>query len=535
MRIAFAEWRWALIASLLVMGLSSVPIIAGYLGQTPDQIFGGAVFDRMDYNVHLASIQTGRRGSRQYPLLHSSEIIPPAYVKLFYIAVGQAGRILPLPAPVLFEMARWLCGVGALLTMYAFAARFLRPVALRRTAFLLFAFGSGLGWLLLILNWQPAPDISPIDFWLIDLYGFFSLLTFPHFAAVFALLWTTALAFLNHWQTRRWRWLIIGITAAVLMQAIQPFAPLMVDVALGLYVLWLWRSSTRFFETLGLGLLAIAQLPLLIYSSIVFSHPIWQSFARQNLTLSPPPLYYVLGLGVLGALAVGGAWQLVRRGLAGEKRLLLTWVIGVTVLIYLPTAFQRRFTEGAIGPIAVLAATGMGSLLPQLRRLKSWLVRVGYPYRRARGLALILIIATTLPSSMYLAFGGALLGLTRSPKLFELATVTEAIDWLGGHSAWQDTVFSAEPTGAFIPARIGHRVYLGHMFETVEYQAKMTMVEKFFGSAMSDDARRAVLASCRCRFVFYGPSEKAVGNFNPPAFLRLVFTNTTVAIYEFSP
>ena len=72
MRIALREWRWALIASLLVMGLSSVPIIAGYLGQTPDQIFGGAVFDRMDYNVHLASIQTGRRGSWQYPLLHSS-------------------------------------------------------------------------------------------------------------------------------------------------------------------------------------------------------------------------------------------------------------------------------------------------------------------------------------------------------------------------------------------------------------------------------------------------------------------------------
>jgi hypothetical protein len=184
----------------------------------------------------------------------------------------------------------------------------------------------------------------------------------------------------------------------------------------------------------------------------------------------------------------------------------------------------------------VAAAIGVGGgLLPQLRRLRAGLSRVGYPYRRARGLALMLIVVAAMPSSLYLAFGGALLGFARAPLLFEPVAVTQAIDWLGDQSDWQDTTFSAERTGAIIPARIGHRVYLGHMFETVDYEAKTITVEKFFSGALSDEEKHALLIACRCRFVFYGPTEKMLGDFHSPEFLRPVFTNEAVTIYEFAP
>lgn len=536
-RISRAEWTWAVAASLLVLLLSSAPIVAGYIAQTPEQIFNGAVYDRPDYSVHLASIQTGLRGSWQYPLLHSSEQIPPAYVKTFYIAIGQVGRLLPLSAGTLYEVARWLFGLWALLTMYVFAARFLWPVTLRRTAFLFFALGSGLGWIMLVLGWQPDPEVSPIDFWLIDLYGFFSLMVFPHFSAVFALLWTAVLALLEHWQTGQGRWLAVGVIMAVLAEAIQPFAPLIVDTALAGYVVWGWVRQRRIVwrEFVTLAVLAVAQAPLLIYSAIVFSHPVWQSFSKQNITASPSPIYYLLGLGLPGALAAWGAWRLARRE-SSEARVLLTWAIGVMILIYLPTQFQRRFTEAVMGPLAVLAAVGLcNGLLPYLRRLsglRQWLARVGYPYRRARGLALTLAVVFALQSSLYVAFGGALLGITRSPKLFDSANVINAVDWLGANSDWQDTAFSAERAGSIIPARIGHRVYLGHPFETTEYKAKTANVESFFSGAMGDDDRRALLAECGCRYIFYGPAEQELGSFAPPDLLRQVFANDSVTIYE---
>ncbi|MBI3244765.1 MAG: hypothetical protein HYZ49_21005 [Chloroflexi bacterium] len=525
--------------SLLVLLISSAPIIAGYISQTPDQVFIGAVYDFPDYNVHLASIQTGLRGSWQYPLLHSSEIIPQAYVKTFYIAVGQAGRILPLPPPALFEMARWLFGLWALFTMYAFAARFLWSVALRRIAFLVFALGSGLGWLMLIFGWQPDRDVVALDFWLIDLYGFFSLMVFPHFSAVFALMWTTALSFLVFWQKGDQRWLVVGLVTIVMVQAIQPFAPLIVDLGLAGYVVWGWLSKRRLVwrEFWSLAALVAVHLPLLIYSATVFRHPVWQSFARQNQQFisSPPPIYYLLGVGLPGALAVWGAWHVIRRR-SGEGRLLLAWIIAVMILIYLPTNFQRRFTEGVMGPLAVLAAIGLGNgLLPQLRRLnglKQWLARVGYPYRRARGLLIILVVVFSAQSTLYLTFGGALPALARSPKIFVSADVTQAIDWLGQNSDWQDVVFSAERTGNLIPARIGHRVYLGHPIETAYYTLKVEQAAKFFGGPMTDDERRAVLAACACRYVFYGPVEKELGGFQPPVFLQPVFTNELTTIYE---
>ena len=539
MRISRAEWAWAGVASVFVLLLSSVPVIAGYIGQTSEQVFGGAVYDRMDYNVRLAGIQTGLRGVWESQLLHTPERVPPSYVIVFYVAIGQIGRFLPLSPPVLYEASRWVCGLWALLTMYVFAARFLNSVALRRAAYLVCALGSGIGWILLLVGWQPAPRISPVDFWLIDLYGFFSILVFPHFSAVMALAWTTALAFLIFWGTGRVRWLGLAIIASAMAQTIQPFAPLIADTALGGYALWNWVRHRKIAkrELWSLAIFSATQAPLLFYSaSIFYSDPVWKGFSRQNFTPSPPPLYYLLGLGLPGLLAMIGVWRTARRT-SSEARLLVTWVVGVAILIYLPMQFQRRFTEAVIGPVAVLAATGIGSgLLPALRRwgeFKGLLARVGYPYRRARGVIMMLALAVTMPSSLYLAFGGGLIAITRSPDLFESADVVAAVDWLGANSDWQATVLSSERVGNFIPARIGHRVFCCHWAETMYYAQKRQQIVAFF-STMSDEERLSLLNEYGVRYVFVGPDERKLGGFEPDSvsYLRQEYREGDMAIYK---
>lgn len=531
-----AEWRWALIASLSILLLTSLPYLAGQAAQTPEWVFGGALIDRMDYNVHLASIHSGLRGQWRYPLLHTSEDVPPAYVKPFYIAVGQIGRLLPLTPPALYQAARLACGLWALLAMYAFAAHFITTAALRRAAFMFFALGSGFGWLMLAARWQPQAGVSPIDFWLVDLYGFFSLLVFPHFAAVMALLWIMALGMLRHWRTGQWRWLAAAAAAAVLAQAIQPFAPLVVDLSLAAYALLRlsqWRTTS-----VSVLLLAAAQIPLLWYWQTIFaSNAVWRSFSLQNYTPSPPPLYYLLGLGIPGALALWGGWHAAKRKTNGA-RFAAIWFGVAAVLVVQPTQFQRRFAEGVMGPVAVMAALGLQyGFIPALRRLK-WPAlaakRTGYPYRRLRGTLLALTIAMAAPSSLYLAAGSVWVAIARSPELFDPANVVQGIDWLGTNSDWPDTVFSAERTGNFIPARIGHRVYLGHPIETADYAAKAENVQRFFDGGMSGAERQALLAACRCRFVFYGPYERAIGNYDVASadFLKLRFANEAVQIFE---
>ncbi|MEW5719993.1 MAG: hypothetical protein AB1817_15300, partial [Chloroflexota bacterium] len=383
--ITRAEWRWTIAASVLILFLSAIPYIIGYLSETAEWRFGGAVFDRQDYNVYLANIQIGLRGEWQLRMLHTSEELSPAYVRMFYVLIGQVGRLTHLAPAALYEAARWIAGLGMLLTLYAFTARFLYPIALRRAAFLIGALGSGIGWLLLILRWQPNPDVSPIDFWLIDLYGFFSLLAFPHFAMVMAALWSAVLAMLKHWETGQWRWLIVCALCVVVMQLAQPFGLVIITLVLIGYAAWGWFARERRFPVASLGLLMLAQLPLAAHTLLVlYGDPRWSGFSAQNITLSPDPIYYVLGLGIPGALAIVGAWRVARRRF-GPACLLVVWLVAVAILVYAPVAFQRRFAEGVTAPIAVLAALGGGySILPRLARWRS--------FRRARNVAIILTL-----------------------------------------------------------------------------------------------------------------------------------------------
>lgn len=536
-RVTRAEWHWVFIVSLGVLLLSAIPNIAGYASQTAEATFGGAVFDRADYQVHVACIQIGLQGEWLYSNLHTSESVRPAFVRTFYIFIGQVGRLLPLSPPVLFELARWCAGLWMLLTMYVFAARFLWAISLRRVAFLFCALSSGVGWLMLMLTWQPQPDVSPIDFWLLDLYGFFSLLTFPHIAMVMALSWTTVMAMLTHWETNQNRWLIIGLVMVLVAQMIQPFAPFVVDVVLSIYAVGLFVARRHAFPLRSLFLFAVVQIPLGIYSTTFFFFDlVWQSFTQQNLTLSPSPEYYLLGLGAIGVLAIWGGVRVSRRRF-DEANVLLVWIVVVAILVYLPFQFQRRFTEGIIGPLAILATMGLGyGLLPMLSRWKDYrrgLANWRYPHHRARAVIVMLIIAMTMPSTLYLVFGGALLSVLRSPQLFDSIDVVDAIDWLGANAGRGDTVFSAERTGALIPARIGHRVFLGHPMETADYDRKTETVARFFSPEMQDDERIRILRDCRCRLVFYGPAEQALGMLKPDAEnLRLEYSNRTVNIYR---
>lgn len=521
--IARAEWYWALGVSVLILLFSTLPYLAGYASETTEWRFGGAVFDRQDYNVHLASIQIGLRGEWQYRMLYTSEEMPPASIKLFYVFLGQVGRVIPLTPPLLYEIARWIAGLGMLLTLYALAAQFIRAIAWRRVAFLIGALGSGLGWLLLILRWQPQPHVSPIDFWLIDLYGFFSLLVFPHFSAVMALLWLTIVTMRQHWTTHQWRWLVLALICVVGMQIIQPFGSIIVTAVLLAYAVWGGLARAMRFPFTSLSLFILAQIPLGLYTFLIlFRDPLWSAFSAQNITLSPEPVYYVLGLGIPGLLAIFGIGYVVQQRLE-RAYLLVVWLIVVAVLVYLPFASQRRFTIGVSAPIGVLAALGLRNVLLRCR----WL-------RRLRGAILLLTLATTMFSTFYLTLGSALLVSARAPRLFDPAPVVEAIDWLGTVSDDQAVVLSSERTGNLIPARIGRRVYVGHEMETLAYARKAQEVERFFGTEMRDDERDALLESLGCRFVFWGPYERALGDFQPARMtsLRLVYSNESVSIFQ---
>jgi len=131
-RIARREWAWALTVAAVTVALSSIPYVAGYLSQTPDHRFIGAVYDWEDYYSHLAKMQQGMRGAWDYHILFTPEDHPGAPINTFYIALGHLTGALGLsPLPV-YHLTRIVCAIILLATVYGFIGAFV-PADGRRT------------------------------------------------------------------------------------------------------------------------------------------------------------------------------------------------------------------------------------------------------------------------------------------------------------------------------------------------------------------------------------------------------------------
>ena len=246
--------------------------------------------------------------------------------------------------------------------------------------------------------------------------------------------------------------------------------------------------------------------------------------------LSPPPVYYLLGLGVLGPLAVLGIRHVwIERDRLGIMA--ATWVVGVFGLVYLPTLLQRRFTAHLTIPLGLLAVMGVRSLFllipadqteqagPSLRK---WI----FP----------LLVGLAMPSSMYLIAAGSAYVIQRPEKLFDPSTVIEAADWLGEHADIDQAVLSSPRTGLIIPGRTGLRVYIGHEMETLYYNQKADTVNRFFNKeGMSTQERQAFLETCGCSWIIHGPFERAENGglqLQTLTELHLAFENEEVQIFR---
>ncbi|MBT3392203.1 MAG: hypothetical protein HN413_17535 [Chloroflexi bacterium] len=341
---AFAEWRWVLgIASLFLL-LSSLPYWAGYRAQTDELVFSGAVFNRLDVDAHLAAMQLGAGGAWQQHLRFTSEPHEGAYVRMAYVLMGHTADVLGLAIPAAFQVFRLSFGLLACLGIYALMAQAFDELFWRRLAFVWALSGSGLGWLMMAIGWLPQPDISPIDFWLIDPYPFFGMLMFPHFSLVTALLAAMLVGFLSYLRRPRGWKLILVAVAGVLAQLAQSYAPLLADLGMaGAALAEFLRQRKIRWQIIGaLAIIALTQIPMSVYGAMVFwRNPLWGGFITQNITLSPPPVYYFWGFALLWSPALLGIWRTLRRLPRGQQDFewnaslaAIVWLVGALILVH---------------------------------------------------------------------------------------------------------------------------------------------------------------------------------------------------------
>jgi hypothetical protein len=343
-RMRRPTWLFLILVFTMIMAVSTVPDWIGYSLQNDRYSYAGTIFDADDQAVHVAMIHSGMQGNWAYSLRFTSEPHRSTYIRSFYIVLGQANRILGFDPELLFQLARWVWGYAALAAFFMLCNRLIISPRIQWLAFFLALFGSGAGYLQIMTGWNPA-QYTPVDLWLIDAYMFFSLALFPHFAFTLALSCAALLAFFDYLETARSRNLLIVIVSSILVQLVNPIAFVLVDIVISAAVLLSWEKAKKINQGqfLALGIIALAQIPLFAYNLLILTQdPIWRQFTTQNETLSPPPIYYILGFALFWPLVLVGSIRAFR---AREPRLLtmLTWIEAAFLLAYAPFAIQRRF------------------------------------------------------------------------------------------------------------------------------------------------------------------------------------------------
>ena len=182
------EWLVALAIAFVALALAQIPYALGYAFARPGFQFTGILMNPEDAQSYFAKMLQGFDGAWLYTIPFMTEDHAPAFLGGFYLLLGRLARVLGLSLETMWHAARVVCDLGLFLATFDFIARFTRDpsTALRTralwTAYLLALFGSGLGWILFLLNQPYWLDWFPVDFKMPEAHLFFTALTFPHSA-----------------------------------------------------------------------------------------------------------------------------------------------------------------------------------------------------------------------------------------------------------------------------------------------------------------------------------------------------------------
>lgn len=493
-------WAWA----LALLALSCVPYLVAWAITPPDLRFGGLLANPLDGNSYLAKMRLGAQGSLRYYLIFSSEAQEGHFFYLPYLLWGRLTAALGLSIPTAYHLGRLLGGLFFLWSAHQFLGRFAPTPAAHRLAWTLVAISSGIGWAAL-----PFGHIAP-DLWVPEANSFYSLFTNVHFPLATGLvLWLYLLCVDPEEEPSSGRLNARRMCLAALcsggMALALPFAALSIYPIMAVALAWKGVRTHRFplAEACTVGVSAAPVTLVGAYDlAVVASDPLVRVWTEQDVNPSPPLWDVGLAYGLVGLLALWGAWRAVR---AGEEQpvYLVLWTLVNLALLYAPTALQRRLVMGLHVPLCGLAAWGLVDVLGRVGRP---------PWRRALSASFVGFSALSNLLVIAIALSGAF---AYDRHYYFTRAEGEAMARLSEHAPPRAVVLAAPSTSLFVPVWAGLQVVYGHPLETAYAGTRKKEVEQFFAGAMSPQEERDWLAARRVRYLLWGPGEEAIARFRP--------------------
>ncbi len=520
--------RWVIAFSAAVMLSTCVPY-AYHAARAPgDRVFTWVLENLYDQNSYLMWAEQVRDGRLLAHNLMTTERQPPLLPSLPWLALGLLGRVIPVPLAYLYHLLRLAAGFFYLLLVYRLAQRFLKTERECVYATVIVGIGAGAGGFVAALNRLCAEPVLTSADWMPELWAYHSLLLLPHFALSLLLIAAIICLLLDAYARPRWSRLFAAALCFALLAHTHPYAAVVFGPVLVFHYLVCrlarpeaWRGTwTNLAALLGVVPPAI----LLAWQSATNPGP--QSWARTAV-LSPPPLDYLLGFGIVLPLAVAGAVSLAKKGkLTAGGWLLIIWaLVGLLLLYSYPTIpFERRLVEGLHLPLAMLAAVAISRWgVPALTRRWARL-----SVRGASVLCIALLVALLLPTNLVLLANTMRAKAPTIPKDWMTAS-----RWIRQHTDEEVCVMTGPYVGNYLARYAQRRVYLGHWAMTVDFEAKFARWRRLCAPATTAPQRQRILAQSGCELLVADPDQREVLA-QWPALQEVLFT-PELSVYRLTP
>ncbi len=534
-----------------------IPYLIGYALTPPDMQFSW-VIPVTDIDVHpwLSEVRQAQEG--RFLIQHQYWIEPhPSALHPFWVSVGLISGVLGLSPIGGYHLARMIVGFILLISIYRLIALFEQDIFVRRSAFFFLILSSGFGWLKAL-----GINMSSIDLWMPEAITFYSIYGFPHISfsilLMVLILYYTLLAF----RERKRKYIIYSGVSAFFLGLVHPFDLIPIYAAITVCLAEEWRRERRFpleevKSFISILIFSIISLAYIIYLYVL--SPTSSIMTKEMQFSFPNSIWYVTGYGIIFILASIGAIKIAKAQRTAYYPI-LAWAIMALILVYIPLRLphQRRFMEGAHIPLSMVATVGISQLLTELREW--WNRKLALRkdkqrsyhffgnkegFRRVEIIFIVLLIAFSSLTNVYIITSDvqAYRGFNfeeyvRDPEggvpRYIPDGIILAMEWLAKNTDPEGVVLSSVRMGDLIPAWAPHRVYLGRWYSVPDLKSKYSDVMTFFKVNIPDSLRNDFLKRYSIKYIFYGPVERALGDFNPDreGYLVKIYDNGLVSIHE---
>ncbi len=522
------ERLWCLWYGVILGGITTLPYLMGMAVEGDEWLFTGFVFGVEDGNSYIAKMLLGNMGNWLFRTPYSTEIQNGVLAFLPYLLLGKlaAPPEVHIQLIVLFHIFRVLCIPFTVWVIYQFISNYIEDLHWRRWATILATIGGGLGWLILATGGSGWLGSLPLEWISPESFGFLAIYGLPHLVLARGLLFLAMVLFLRAEDNPKWSWLAGGVILLLLL--VQPLSVLTLTAVIGAYnLLFLVQSLLQkkpqiyrplFFNTLRM---IVPPLPLFAYFVVSFStDPFLTAWTGQNQILSPHPVHYLLAYGLMIPFLIVPFRKRVWKT-RPQWLLPIGWLAAGLLLAYFPYNLQRRLPEGIWVAIVTLAALGMAEL---------W-------QRRTWGKMLVSFsIACALISSALLLIGGLQAATRPDLPMFRPDGEVSAFQELEKISPQSSIVLASYNTGNALPAWVSARVLVGHGPESANLDELLPVVSAFFNEGWDAIQRETFLEEKQIDFIFYGPLERELGEWDPDSSSALIlrYNENGYRIYEVS-